>query len=77
MNPFADYLQWHHIEPLQLSLVAGVRYLTVWNAMQGRPIALAHAAKIRTALVRLTGVAYTGPLPMMQESPVGRRGKRR
>lgn len=75
MNSFADYLQRHHVEPLRLSLVAGVRYLTVWNAMQGRPISLAHAARICAALVSLTGVPYTGIFPTTQEQLVGRRGK--
>lgn len=75
VNSFADYLQRHHIEPLGLSLLAGVRYLTVWNAMQGRPISVAHAAKICAAVVHLTGVPYTGVFPTLQERATGKRGK--
>lgn len=79
MNALAYYLQVHQIEPLQLAIAAGVRYLTVWNALQGRPITAEHAAKIRAALHSLTGIAYAGtiftiPEPAIEEQatrPVG------
>jgi hypothetical protein len=60
MNSFAQYLETHQIEPLQLSVVAGVRYLTVWNALQGYPITEAHAQQIRAAIKQLTGQVYAG-----------------
>jgi hypothetical protein len=60
MNTFAYYLQIHQIEPLRLSIVAGVRYSTVWNAMKGNPIKQEQAQKICTALHRITGTVYTG-----------------
>jgi hypothetical protein len=84
MNALAYYLQVHHIEPLQLALAAGVRYLTVWNALHSRPITSEHAAKIRVALHSLTGIAYAGiiftiPEPAIEEQttrPIGTFPKR-
>lgn len=68
MSPFAQYLQTHQIEPLQLSVVAGVRYLTVWNALQGYPITETHANQIRAALKQLTGQIYSSTIVTIKES---------
>lgn len=68
MNPFAQYLEAHQIEPLELSVVAGVRYLTVWNAMQGYPITEAHAHQIRAGIKRLTGQVYSGTILTIKEA---------
>jgi hypothetical protein len=65
MSPFEQYLKDHNIEPLRLSIEAGVRYLTVYNATKGKPISEEHAHRIRVALYRLTGEVYTGSLPTM------------
>lgn len=62
MNPFQYFLDLHQIEPLRLSIIARVRYLTVWNALHGKPITEEHAANIRVALRSLTGTSYTGTL---------------
>jgi len=62
MSTFEQYLKDHQIEPLRLSVVAGVRYMTVWNATKQKPIAPEQAQKIRLALQRLTGHVYQGPL---------------
>ncbi|HLI89568.1 MAG TPA: hypothetical protein VKV37_12825 [Ktedonobacteraceae bacterium] len=68
MSPFEQYLNDHNIEPLRLSIEAGVRYLTVYNATKGKPVSEEHARKIRIALYRLTGEVYTGPLPTLGQA---------
>jgi hypothetical protein len=70
MSSFKQFLEDHHIEPLRLSVVAGVRYITVWNATRGNAIAQDHAQKIRVALQRLTGTVYTGTLFTLDEKRV-------
>ena len=70
MHPFERYLQTHRIEPLALSIVAKVRYLTVWNAMKGKPIRRSYAIHILHATTLLTGVLYTGKLALLPEAPV-------
>jgi len=69
MRSFAEYLATHHIDPIRLSIVAGVRYATVWNASKGKAITQDHAQKIRVALQRLTGAVYTGTLVTLDEIP--------
>jgi hypothetical protein len=76
MNALAYYLQVHQIEPLQLAMVAGVRYLTIWNALHGRPITSEHAAKIRVALHSLTGIAYAGTIFTIQEPAIDEQATR-
>jgi hypothetical protein len=70
MNTLEQYLNEHKIDPIRLSLEAGVRYLTIWNATKEKPIFSHNAHKIRVALYRLTGLAYTGPLPTLDEPSV-------
>lgn len=67
MNPFEQYLQEHNIEPLRLSVAAGVRYLTVYNAMSGKPISALHEKRLRGALYQLTGEVFIGNLPVLEE----------
>jgi hypothetical protein len=67
MHPFAEYLQAHNLEPLSVSVQAGVRYSTIWNAIKGKPITSAHAQKVQQAVHTLTGIPYTGPLAVIQE----------
>jgi hypothetical protein len=68
MSPFEQYLKEHDIEPLRLSIEAGVRYLTVYNAMKGKPVSEEHVHRIRVALYRLTGEVYTGSLPTLSRT---------
>lgn len=70
MNPFQHFLNLHHIDPLRLSLAAGVRYMTIWNALHGIAITEEHATNIRVALHRLTGISYTGPLYTVTDQPL-------
>lgn len=68
MNSFAQYLETHHIEPLQLSVASGVRYVTVWNALQGYPITEAHAQEIRAGIKQLTDQVYSGTILTIKEA---------
>ena len=70
MSPFEQYLHDHNIDPVRLSLEAGVSYMTVWNAIKEKPIFYHNAQKIRVALRRLTGLTYTAPLPTLDEPPI-------
>jgi hypothetical protein len=70
MHPFQAYLNQHHLHALTVSYLAHVRYLTVWNATRGNPIKPEHARKIRQAVVKQTGLPYTGPLLLTEPEAV-------
>jgi hypothetical protein len=70
MHPFEAYLKLQNLEALTVSIKAGIRYITVWNAMKGNPITGANAQKIRQAVITLTGVPYIGPFVLFPERPV-------
>ena len=70
MSPLEEYLKQHNTDPVRLSVMAGVRYLTVWNAMKGHPITQEHAQKIRVALQRITGTVYSGTIATIQEKHI-------
>ena len=70
MHSFEQYLQDHKVEPLMLSVLARVRYLTVWHAMKGKPISRHHATQIIQAATSLTGVPYTGPISLLPDLPI-------
>jgi hypothetical protein len=70
MNEFERYLQQYEIDPVTLSVVAKVRYSTVYNAENGTPIMLENAQKIKQALLRLTGIPYTGSIVLVEEQLV-------
>jgi hypothetical protein len=59
---FRAYVQHYHLSPVDVALVARVRYLTLWKIAQGIPVRAAHAASVRMALHKLTGVPYTAPI---------------
>ncbi|MBE3561134.1 MAG: hypothetical protein IMW89_18235 [Ktedonobacteraceae bacterium] len=65
MYPFEEYLRRHRLEALTVSIAAKVRYLTVWNAIRGNPITPEQAHRIRQAVLSMTGLPYTGPLPLL------------
>lgn len=70
MHPFAAYLKQYHLEALTVSVVAQVRYTTVWHATRGNPIKPEYATRIRQAVVILTAIPYTGPLALAKPEPV-------
>jgi hypothetical protein len=68
MHPFEEYLKRQNLEALAVSVRARVRYMIVYKAMKGNPIAPQHAAQIKHAVLTLTGVPFTGNL-VLTESP--------
>ena len=70
MNAFEEYLALHEIDPVTLSIQAHVRYLTVWNAKKGNPITAESAQKIKQALLKLTGVPYTGSFVLFKQQSI-------
>ena len=66
MTNFEEYLALYEIDSVKLSIAAQVRYLTVYNAKKGNPITPENAQKIKLAVLRLTGVAYTGSFNVLQ-----------
>ncbi len=70
MHPFEQYLQDNSIEPLTLSIMAKVRYMTVWNAMKGKPISRSTATQVIYAATMLAGIPYTGQIAVLPEPPI-------
>jgi hypothetical protein len=59
---FRRYLATYQIEPLEVAVKSGVRYMTVWRIRQGQPINSQDELLIRQGLLRMTGIPYTAPL---------------
>jgi len=57
---------------LEVARVSGVRYLTIWNIQQGKPIRREHALRVRRGLLQLTGIAYTATIAAYDERAGGR-----
>ncbi len=57
---FAVYLEEHALQPLDVSIRAKVRYMTVYHAIKGIPITSENARKIRQAVFEMTGIAFEG-----------------
>jgi hypothetical protein len=62
---FQLYLATYHLDLLDIAIAARVRYLTVWNIAHAIPVRASHAALVRAALYRLTGIAYAAPIPLL------------
>jgi hypothetical protein len=60
--PFRMYLSAHHLTSLDATRLSKVLYATTWNIEQNKSIRPEHAALVRAALRRVTGVAYTEPI---------------
>jgi hypothetical protein len=65
---FQQYLRFYEIDSVCLSIVAHVRYGTVYNAKNGIPVTPENAQRIREGVLNLTGIAYTGSLPVLTVS---------
>jgi hypothetical protein len=61
-SPFRAFLEQHRLSLLDVAQAAGVRLMTFWNIQTGRPVRSRDAQAVRTALFRLTGLPYYGPL---------------
>jgi hypothetical protein len=72
MHPFEAYLQRYQLNALTLSIVAAVRYLTVYNAMKGIPIPSERAQRIRHAVLGMSGVPFTGGFVLTEPEPTNR-----
>jgi plasmid maintenance system antidote protein VapI len=59
---FQSYLAQYNLTPLEVAKKAGIHYVTVWNITINRPVTVAHATQVRSALYMITGVAYDGPI---------------
>jgi hypothetical protein len=66
---FRRYLKQQNIEALAVSIKAGVRYVTVYNATKGNPITPEHAHKIKQAVLNMTGIPFTGNLVLIEQLP--------
>jgi hypothetical protein len=54
---------------MDIARAASVPALTVWSLDHGLRIRSDHADRVRKALQRLTGVAFTGPIPVLTDKP--------
>jgi hypothetical protein len=63
-----QFLRRYQLEPLHVARACRVRYLMIWKLQQGQPIGRANSLLVRQGLERLTGVAYTAPIWMGEES---------
>jgi hypothetical protein len=66
---FNAYCVAHHLQALDISLRAKVRYFTVWNILHGIPVQGEHAALVRQALYKMTGVVYREPIHVYPDAP--------
>jgi len=64
---FRAFLYAHKLPSLDVSLASGVRYLMLWNIEQNNPVCQAHALRVRSALYRMTGFIYQGPIVVHAE----------
>ena len=75
---FQAYLRRYQLEPIQVALACGVRYLTIWKMQRGKPLRREDSMFVRQGLEKLTGVAYTAPifpLSETEEEKLHHRGK--
>lgn len=70
MQTFEEYLKALSLEALTVSMQAGVRYITVYNAVKGNPISSQHAQQIKQAVIMLTGIPFTGNFVLTQQTSV-------
>ena len=59
---FRHYLATYQLEPLDVALKSGVRYMTIWRIKQGQPINSQDELLVRQGLLRMTGIPYTAPI---------------
>ncbi len=74
-HPFQVYLDQHHLSWSAVAREAGVLCLTVWSIAHGVAVQGRQAMRVRVAVHRLSGVAYTGPMNTYQQesAPKSRR----
>ena len=65
---FQRYIQRHELEPLDIALKSGVRYLTIWKIWKGAPIKPEEEPQVRRGLFSMTGIPYVAPILVLRES---------
>jgi hypothetical protein len=68
-NDVHRYILFYKLLWMDIARVASVPALTVWSIDHGLCVRSDHADRIRKALQRLTGVAFTGPIPVFTDTP--------
>src|ERR1051326_2373159 len=69
-HPFQRYLEQQHLSWSQVAREAGVLCLTVWSIAHGVAVRDRQAMRVRVAVHRLSGIAYTGPMNTYQQESV-------
>lgn len=65
---FRRYLAAYQLEPLEVAVKAGVRYMTIWRIWEGHPVKSQYELLVRQGLLRLTGIPYTAPV-LVSDAP--------
>ena len=73
MHPFEAYLKNYQLNELTLSIIAKVRYVTVYNAVKGFPITPEQAQQLRQAVLHMSGVPFTGAFVLTEPEPMNQR----
>ena len=60
---FQQYLDAYHLTWFQVARTAQVPCMTVWSIAHSLLVTRTHAGKVRSGLLRLTGIPYAGPIP--------------
>ena len=66
-NDVHRYILTHKLLWIDIARVASVPALTVWSIDHGLYIRRDHADRVRKALQTLTGVPFTGPIPVLTD----------
>jgi hypothetical protein len=67
-HPFQTYLDRHQLSWSAVAREAGVPCLIVWSIAHGIAVQGRQAMRVRVAVHRLSGTAYTGPMKTHQEA---------
>jgi hypothetical protein len=67
IHPFQTYLEQQQLSWSAIAHEADVLCLLVWNIAHGVSVRGRQAARVRVAVHRLSGVAYTGPMNTHEE----------
>jgi hypothetical protein len=71
-HPFQLYLDQQRLSWSQVAREAGVLCLIVWSIAHGVAVQGKQAMRVRVAVHRLSGVAYSGPMNTHQQESVPR-----
>jgi hypothetical protein len=63
---FEQYVTQHKLDAFSIFKVAGVRFVNVYSTIKGQPILPETSEKIRAAVLKMTGVPYTGSFVLVK-----------